>query len=65
MKCIRKDSRLKGKEYVTIKGKSIPAKKFNDYVCSCKCACHNKVSLQDRQKFYELYYNADTWETQT
>jgi hypothetical protein len=34
-------------------------------VCSCKFSCHNKVSLQDRQKFYELYYNADTWETQT
>jgi hypothetical protein len=62
-KSIRKDSRLKGEEYVTIKGKSIPAKKFNDYVCSCKCACH-KINLQDRQKFYELYYNADTWEAQ-
>lgn len=39
-------------------------KPFKDYICNCKNKCSEKVSVQDRQKFHDMFYKDGNFETQ-
>ncbi|KAJ8887919.1 hypothetical protein PR048_007403 [Dryococelus australis] len=57
--------RFKGENYVNNKGAVVQAKEFKDFSGKCQYYSGSKVSREDKQKFHELYYNSESWETQT
>ncbi|XP_072389331.1 uncharacterized protein [Diabrotica undecimpunctata] len=65
-KNIRKQKRAAGKEYINTSGTVIHSKSFNDYSCNCKINCQNKLTAQQKESFFNLFYNeSQSWETQT
>lgn len=64
-KNVRKLRRAAGKEYMNTSGTVIPSKSFRDYACDCKMKCQNKITVQEKQSFFNLFYDSQSWETQT
>lgn len=56
VKNIRKKLKTQGKEYITMKGKVIPAKVMK-LPCSCKRKCFDKINYAQRLNIFENYYS--------
>lgn len=53
---VRKQKSVSGKEYVSKKGKVVPAKTIKP-PCSCKLKCYDKLSENERQEIFNSYWN--------
>lgn len=53
---IRKNLRNAGKKCITVKGKEVPEKLFEDFQCMCQSKCHQLFSLEHRENVFRSYY---------
>ena len=65
LKKISKMKRNKGEQYTSVTGKVKPEKIFKDFECFCPLRCPENVSLENREKFFDLFYSSGSWQTQT
>lgn len=62
---INKERREKGLEYQTIKGKTVPANKFQKIICKCPKSCHLTVNEDEQKAIFETFYGLNTWAQKT
>lgn len=62
---IRKDKHLKGKEYVNIKGNTVPKKQPKIGPCRCSNMCHIKITQERQLQIFNKYYNLESLNMQT
>ncbi|CAG5127483.1 unnamed protein product [Candidula unifasciata] len=59
---IRKKARSKGESYVSVQGKTVPARSVKNVDCSkCKFNCSSIVSEEQRQQLFEEYWELETF----
>ncbi|CAB3247308.1 unnamed protein product [Arctia plantaginis] len=63
-KNIRKQRRNEGKEYVSTKGKTVPAKVLESFNHVCRYQC-NSFTESERKTIHSEYWNLGSWEAQT
>lgn len=62
---IRKSLKTQGKEYTSVTGKVMDAKKVLPHNCQkCRFKCADKFTEEDRQEIFTLYYNLGSYERQ-
>lgn len=64
-KNIRKEKRIRGETYISTTGVEVGAKIFTPYNCNCKLTCSEKVSVNERNIFFNLYWQSGSHEAQT
>lgn len=62
---IRKDKRLKGKEYINIKGNVVPQKQPKTGPCRCNNKCHTKITHERQIQIFNEFYNLESFNMQT
>lgn len=64
-KNIRKLNRNSGKAYKSTSGRLVESKQFEPYNCTCVNRCYEKVNVDERKKFFDLFWNSGSYDTQT
>lgn len=62
---IRKSLRNSGKQYISSRGKIIPAKQYKDVQCLCIGKCHNLLTFDQKKKIFDSYYSLGSHDLQT
>lgn len=63
---IRKQKRDKGKEYINIKGKTVPSKDINTNIpCNCAQKCHDKIDATQQKKLFDRFYAMGNFDLQS
>lgn len=53
------------KDLITTKGKEVPEKCFEDFLCMCHKKCHHLFSLEHRENVLKSYYALGSHNLQT
>lgn len=64
-KNIKKTKKCKGESYLSTTGKQVPAKIFDQVICSCKNICHQHVNFERQQQIFTNFYNLQTYDLQS
>lgn len=60
-----KVARNSGKSYLSFSGNVVPEKTFFDGNCICSRRCHLLLSIQERKRIFENFYNLSNFNLQT
>lgn len=62
---IRKRLRNSGDAYISVSGKSVAAKSFDNTDCQCTRECHKLIPIQQREKLFNDYYKLGSFDLKT
>lgn len=63
-KSIAKKLRNSGERYVNVNGQITANKTFSDTPCSCKMACHEKITTEERQSMFQSFWKLGDFKRQ-